>query len=148
MKGAQIEVFDTHAYMLSEFIRRRNLQDYFDSTSWQAYEISVDVTAFVKSEKSKGLVFIECKIRPINLADFSQLLGYSRVALPLASYLISPGGVSGALKSLVLTHDRADILDYQWSHGSLAKKIILAKWNVRTNSIDFSSVVPSGYMFV
>ena len=35
-----------------------------------------------------------------------------RVAAPIYSYLISPSGVGGILRSLILTRDRSDILEY------------------------------------
>lgn len=142
--GAKIEVRDTHAAPLNEYITKHGLQDYFEGDQWQTYDIQVDLTAFVKSQNSKGLVFVECKITNVTLLNVSQLLGYSRVALPLSSYLISSNGIGGGVQSLITKYDRSDILEYQWEKGQLPRKIIIAKWDCDLKSIDSNSVLPPG----
>ena len=142
--GATLEVRDTHASPLNEYIIRHGLQEYFESDQWQTYEIQVDLTAFVMSERRKGLVFVECKIVNITLLHISQLLGYSRVALPLSSYLISSKGIGGGVQSLITRYDRSDILEYQWVKGELPKRIIIAKWDNNLKNIDSNSVLPPG----
>lgn len=142
--GAKIEVMDTHAAPLNEYITKHGLQDYFNGDQWQTYDIRVDLTAFIKNRNTKGLIFVECKITDITLLNISQLLGYSRVALPLSSYLISSKGIGGCVKSLITRYDRSDILEYQWEKGQLPRKIIIAKWDYNLKSIDSNSVLPPG----
>jgi len=142
--GATIEVRDTHASPLNEYIIRHGLQKYFEGDQWQTYDIQVDLTAFIESKKRKGLVFVECKIVNITLIHISQLLGYSRVALPLSSYLISSKGIGGGVQSLITRYDRSDILEYQWVKGQLPKRIIIAKWDKNLKGIDSNSVLPPG----
>ena len=143
-QGAKIEVRDTHSYPLNEYVIRHGLQKYFEGDQWQTYDIRVDLTAFIKSKRGKGLVFVECKIINITLLHISQLLGYSRVALPLSSYLISSRGIGGRVQSLITRYDRSDILEYQWVKGQLPKRIIIAKWDKNLKSIDSNSVLPPG----
>jgi hypothetical protein len=141
---ATIEVRDTHASPLNEYISRHGLQKYFKGDQWQTYDIQVDVTAFIQYKKVKGLVFVECKIVNINLLHISQLLGYSRVALPISSYLISSKGIGGGVKSLITRYDRSDILEYQWIKGEFPKRIIIAKWDTNLKGIDSNLVLPPG----
>ncbi len=142
IRRADIEVFDTHATPLNEFIRRHQLQGYFESDLWQTFDIRVDVTGFVRGPKLKGVAFVECKTTPLSLSHLSQLLGYSRVAAPIYSYLISPSGVGGILRSLILTYDRSDILEYHWPRGGNARKLILARWDLITRTLDATSILP------
>lgn len=142
-RRAKIEVRDTHAARLNAYISKHGLQDYFDNEQWQTYDIKVDLTAFVKSQKSKGLVFVECKTTNISLLNISQLLGYSRVALPLLSYLVSSTGIGTSVQSLVTKYGRSDVLEYQWPKGEMAKSLIVAKWD-KGKGIDFNSVLPPG----
>lgn len=141
---AQIMSFDTHAFSLKDFIRRKGLQRFFDSTLWQTYDIAVDVTAFIRAPRLSGVVFVECKTRAITLRDLSQLLGYSRVAAPLESYILSVRGISGTLMSLVLTYGRQDVLEYDWPKGQKPRRIVLAKWDPARKGLDATSVLPPG----
>ena len=99
--GAEVDVRDTHALLLNRYIRQNGLQQYFQSNIWQTYEIRVDITAFMFYRERPALVFVECKIIPISLLHISQLLGYSRVAHPLLSYLISTKGIVSAVVGLI-----------------------------------------------
>lgn len=144
LPGAEIVVLDTHKTSLWKVIRRRGLNDYFNSEPWQSYDFAVDITAFVRAAQTCGLVLVECKLRPLSVADFSQLFGYSRIVVPLQAYLLSPAGIGSPLRSLIETHHRSDILEYAWPRGRLAKRMILAKWDPQTKSPDAVSVLPPG----
>jgi len=141
---ARIEVRDTHAAQLNEYIIRHGLQGYFDDDRWQTYDIKVDLTAFIKTQKSNGLIFVECKTTNISLLNVSQLLGYSRVALPLSSYLVSSTGIGRSVQSLITKYGRSDILEYHWRKGEAARNMIIAKWERNLKSIDLNSVLPPG----
>lgn len=139
---SEVEVHDTHTSVLNEYIQRHGLQKYFPTNMWQTYEIKVDITAFIKSDFHLGVVFAECKTIPISLTHISQLLGYSRVALPLTSYLISTKGPSDLVRALLLRYDRTDILEYHWPKGEVPKRITIAKWDISSQDIDHSTVIP------
>lgn len=144
LPNAHIDVRDTHASSLNEYIKRHSLQYYFKDNLWQTYDIRVDLTAFIKSDKNIGLAFVECKIIPISLLHLSQLLGYSRVALPLFSYLISSANIGKAVKSLIMRYDRTDVLEYHWEKGKFPRRIIIVKWDVNSKSVDSTTVLPPG----
>lgn len=143
-RGSEIDIRDTHALLLNKYIRSHGLMHYFQSNIWQTYDIKVDLTAFIKSQKNKGLIFVECKTTNISLLNVSQLLGYSRVALPLSSYLVSSTGIGTSVKSLIIKYGRADILEYHWRKGEAARNMIIAKWESNLKSIDLNSVLPPG----
>jgi hypothetical protein len=144
LKGAIIDVRDTHARPLNDYVQQHGLQNYFEDDAWQTYEIRVDVTAFINRRGKPNLVFIECKTKPISLMDVSQLLGYSRVAKPLSSYLISTNGIGNSVKALLLRYDRTDILEYHWEKGKQARSLILAKWDSQARRIETSTILPPG----
>lgn len=83
--------------------------------------------------------FIECKLGRITLRDLSQLLGYSKVALPLYSIILSPKGISRSLNLLFDIARRNDILYY-----STDSYIIIGKWNEKRKELDLSSIIPKG----
>jgi hypothetical protein len=139
-----IDVRDTHASPLNEYIHRHGLQNYFRDDLWQTYDIRVDITAFIESAHAPGLVLVECKTVPVSLVHLSQLLGYCRVALPLQAYLISTHGAGDAVQALILRYDRTDILEYHWGKGEKPRQIVIAKWDVRSKSIDYTSLLPHG----
>jgi hypothetical protein len=134
---ANVAAYDTHSIDLAALLRREGLHSLFKDCD--AYEIQVDVTAIVKTSSSIRLAFVECKVGPITLRDVGQLLGYSLVARPEWSYLVSPGGLSDCLNRLLLTYGRQDILRYGKNQS-----IRLATWNVGRAELDLRTVVPKG----
>ena len=142
--GAEVDVRDTHAFPLNEYVKRNGLQQYFQSNIWQTFEIRVDITAFMIHREQPTLVFVECKIIPISLLHVSQLLGYSRVARPLLSYLISTKGIGSAVMGLISRYDRTDILEYEWHKGKMPSTLVLGTWNISTKSLEPASVLPPG----
>ncbi len=137
-----VQTFDTSNVSLNRFIEQRNLQTFFTSDIWQTFDIHVDITSFISNTRGAGLVFVECKTNPVTLRDVSQLLGYSRVALPLVSLLISPGGISNAVLALILKYDRTDILQYRWPKSRTPQSIIVAGWNLVAEEPTLSLVIP------
>jgi hypothetical protein len=137
IKRANIEVIDTHAINLSRLIIDRSLQSIFPQAS--SFDIKVDITALIEQKKQINLAFVECKLSPINLRDLGQILGYSRVAYPLYSFIISPEWISASLVNLFEVFGKYDILGY----GS-NKRIRIAKWNIARKEIDSETIIPPG----
>ncbi len=136
-KRKEIFVFDTSEYNLHIFLARHEFKSYFPD--YLTYEIQVDITGIIKSDKNAELAFVECKLKPISLKDISQIMGYSKVALPLYSIIISPSGISRSVNTLFNTFNRFDVLEY-----SKGKRIKIAKWDEGRKTIDVSSLIPSG----
>lgn len=136
-KNKLIHVYDTHAQNLSSFLVEKKLHDFFPD--YPSYEIKVDVTGVLREGNKAALAFVECKLQPITLRDISQLLGYSRVAKPLHSIILSPRDVSSSISYLFRTLRRYDVLYYDKE-----KKITIGMWSRGRKSIIPSSIIPKG----
>jgi len=137
---AEINAYDTSRQDLSEFLRRHRLHSFF--TEFETYVIKVDITAVIKNKNQYDLAFVECKLNPINLNDISQLLGYSKVVKPRYSFIISPGGISAPVNTLIKIFKRYDILEYQKGF-----KLKIAQWNKVGQEVDISTLLPPGEHF-
>jgi len=134
---SDVYCFDTSRVYLNDFLSRKGFSEFRDSAT---YEIKVDITGIIRQDKKSNLIFIECKLSYINLKDISQLLGYSKVAQPLYSLIISPKNVSDPVNTLFRTYKRYDVLKY-----TDKQEICIAKWNVEQKDIDYNSIIPPGY---
>lgn len=108
---------------------------------WESWDVRVDVLGILSNRRSTQLAMVECKNSTITLAHLSQLLGYCRVVQPEYAFILSPVGVSGALKRLLQTHGRKDVLQYQLPAGGIARSIIIARWDMTAKSLDYESVI-------
>lgn len=136
-KRSIVHVYDTSQVSLWKFLRDNGYYKYFKD--YLTFEIRVDITGIVLRKRSATISFVECKLKPITLKDISQLLGYSRVAIPSHSIIISPRGISSSVSYLLKSFSRYDVLKYDKD-----KKIRIAEWDSSKNEIDISSILPPG----
>ena len=134
-----IKVYNSSNMKLTKLLTNQGLHKYF-SSEYLTYDIKVDVTGIIVRRGRGSLIFIECKLGKITLKDFSQLLGYSIVAKPLYSIILSPKGISDSLFSLIKSFGRYDILKY---HAN--REIALAKWDEYKKDIDYTTTIPPGW---
>ena len=139
-RRAKIQIFDTSRKSLARLIQEQNLIHNLPP-EWPSWDIFVDIVGVIREERVTSLAFVECKNTAIQLRHLSQLLGYSRVALPLYSFIIAPQGVSDSLKSLLLTFNRLDILNYTFKNGQVSRTISVAKWDESALCIDNGSII-------
>jgi len=139
-RGAKIYVFDSSQRSLTRIIQEKGLSTNLPA-EWHSWDIYVDVVGFACTAKQTYLAFVECKLGAITLGNFSQLLGYSRVALPQYSIIVSPQGASDSLRSLLLTYERTDILQYHSEQGRLSLVVAVARWDDNGACIDVGSVI-------
>jgi len=133
----KVKAFDTSKFKLSGFLERSGMSDFFPGSD--GFEIQVDVTGVLQRGNNKWLAFVECKCAPITLKDVGQILGYSRVALPVFALITSPSGISGQLNLLLTTYNRVDLLDY--APGKLIK---IATWDIDRKHVRPDTVFPPG----
>jgi len=127
-KNSSINVYDLSKISLSKFLATHESNDL--PGEWVTWDIKVDIVGIIQQPNHPtSLAFVECKIIPLTLAHLSQLLGYSRITLPVFSFLISPLGMSSSLISLLKEYQRLDVLEYYWEKGRTARRVIVAKWD-------------------
>lgn len=137
---ATIQVFDSSLTKLVRLIQDQQLMANLPS-QWQSWDIQVDVVGFIITPQTTQLAFVECKVGALALIDLAQILGYSRVALPAHSFIVSPQGASDMLRQLLLTYNRLDVLQYNLPAGNTPHSIIVAKWDEPAQSIDWASII-------
>ncbi|MFW9874336.1 MAG: hypothetical protein ACFFG0_14620 [Candidatus Thorarchaeota archaeon] len=131
----KIDTYDTSSVFLSKFIQDSNWMKYRDD--YATYQIKIDILGVLIYQKNLDFVFVEVKNTKISLKDISQLIGYSRVAKPLYSFIISPKWVSDPVRSLFEKYRRFDILTYDKN-----RIIKIVKWDCEKRDIDFNYIYP------
>ncbi|MEN3026037.1 MAG: hypothetical protein ABC611_08145 [Candidatus Methanosuratincola petrocarbonis] len=134
---AQIIAEITAEKKLSRWLIEKDLSDYFPE--YMMYEIDVDITGVIILDNKAELAFVECKLNKITLKDLSQLMGYSKVAIPLHSIILSPNTLSDSLNLLLNVNRRNDILYYAQD-----RHIIMGRWEESRKDLDMTSIVPIG----
>ena len=129
-KAKKITVLDTHDSDLSNFIMQLDYQKFFHEFS--TYKIRQDITGFIEYEDKVDLVFVECKNTTLSLIHLSQLIGYSCIALPIYSILLSSQGMGQTLNKLLKNYNRLDILEF---HPKRMIQII--KWDKSKQDVDY-----------
>ena len=140
-KVCGIWVEDTSRTTISKFLRKHGLIKHL---SWgEMLDIPVDVTGAVLlkrgNKKTVKLAIVEVKVGVINLRNFSQLLGYAKIAIPDHAFIVSPKGWSLKLQKLVQDFKRLDILEY-----AQGKRIVVAKWDNVSKSVRPGDVLVPG----
>ena len=129
-KATKITVLDTHDSDLLNFIMQLNYQKFFPEFS--TYKIRQDITGFIEYNGKVDLVFVECKNTGLSLIHLSQLIGYSCIAMPVYSILLSPQGMGQTLNKLLRSYNRLDILEFR------PKRMIhIVKWDTDKQDVDY-----------
>jgi len=141
MKDADVRVYVTSRTTVADLIERERLTRYFGDI-YRTYDIMVDIAGIIIRNNKGELAFVECKLNKISLRELSQLLGYSVVARPRYSIIISPRGASDSLRTLLISYRRTDILEY-----ARGRRIAIARWDVNKKDIDYATIIPPGWSF-
>lgn len=136
-KNSEIITVDAHAKTLDSFLQEYGVLEYYPLTV--GLDIQIDVLGIIKQKNKVSLIFIEAKKTQLNLHDLGQLWAYCKLCDPLEAFLLSSHGL-GSLNKLFNNLLREDLLDF--GDGKLIKKMKVGKWNILTNSIDYSSLIP------
>jgi hypothetical protein len=138
--NANIEVHDLSDTYLSQFLRTRNIGNLpSERVTW---DIKVDIVGFIQHpNQMTSLSFVECKNVRLTLTHLSQLLGYSRIATPVLSLLVSPLGLSSTLASLLQVYQRLDVLEYYWERGRMSRRIMVAQWDITACNLNWQNVI-------
>jgi hypothetical protein len=137
-------VFNSSTTKLTKLIENHNLMKNLPG-EWHSWDIQVDIAGFSITKRKTVLAFVECKINTITLKDLSQLIGYTKVANPSYSFIISPQGPSDSLRVLLSTYGRLDVLEYDARMGELPKSIVVARWDFAAETIDLSTLITGDF---
>lgn len=102
-------------------------------------DIQIDVLAIAQKGNDAKLFFIEAKKTKLTLRDLGQLWAYCKLINPDEAFLLSSAGL-GSLNKLVNVFRREDLLDF--GDGKKIKKMRVGRWDIKSNSIDYNSLVP------
>ena len=128
-QSADVDIYDLSQTPLSRFLRNYDKGEF--PPEWVTWDIQVDVVGFIhQPQEITSLAFVECKNNKLTLSHLSQLLGYSRIAHPQFSFLISPAGFSSTLISLLRDYQRHDVLEYHWENGKRPRQVVIAEWDM------------------
>ena len=141
MKDADVRVYVTPRTTAADLIERERLTRYFGDI-YRTYGIMVDIAGIIIRNNKGELAFVECKLNKIFLRELSQLLGYSVVARPRYSIIISPRGASDSLRTLLTSYRRMDVLEY-----ARGRRIAIARWDVNKKDINYATIIPPGWSF-
>lgn len=102
-------------------------------------KIQIDVLGIARKKDVVKLFFIEAKKTPLVLRDLGQLWSYCKLIDPEEAFLLSSAGL-GSLNRLLNVFGREDLLDF--GDGRKIKKMKIGKWDVRSDSIDYTTLIP------
>ena len=134
-KGYDIVAIDAHNERLDRVLAK---YDIVNETA-NGVDIQIDVLAIAKKKTDVKIFFIEAKKTQLTLRDLGQLWAYCKLVDPDEAFLMSSVGF-GSLNKLLNVFKREDLLDF--GNGKKIKKMIIAKWDIRTNAPDMMSMVP------
>lgn len=136
-KGATIITVDSHARTLDLFLEEYGVVDCYPQTI--GLDIQIDVLGIVIKNGKTQIFFIEAKKTQLNLHDLGQLWAYCKLCDPAEAFLLSSAGL-GSLNKILKNLSRTDLLEF--GDGRKIKKMKVAKWNVISNSIEYSTMIP------
>lgn len=126
---------DAHAERLDRVLARHGIVREMAN----GVDIQIDVLAIAEKGNDTKLFFIEAKKTKLTLRDLGQLWAYCKLVDPDEAFLLSSAGL-GSLNKLVNAFRREDLLDF--GDGKRIKKMRVGKWDVKSNSVDYPSLVP------
>ncbi len=135
--NCQVVVVDCHSVNLDTVLDKYNIIQYYPQVV--GLRIEIDVLGMVIWKDRAEIYFIEAKKTQLTLQNLGQLLIYCKLCDPKEAYLLSSEGL-GSLKKVLTSLNREDLLDF--GSGKKIKKMKVAKWDIRRNTVDNHSLIP------
>lgn len=136
-KGAEVITIDSHARTLDHYLEEVGIIEQYPQTV--GLDIQIDVLGIIKKKARSEIAFIEAKKTQLNLHDLGQLWAYCKLCNPSEAFLLSSKGL-GSLDKILKNLNRTDLLDF--GDGRIIRKMQVAKWDIKRNSIDFNTLIP------
>ena len=134
-KRYEVVSVDAHAERLDRVLAKYDIVNEMAN----GVDIQIDILGIARSNSDVKLVFIEAKKTNLTLRDLGQLWAYCKLVDPDEAFLLSSADL-GSLNKLLNTFRREDLLDF--GDRSKIKKMRVGKWDIRTNSVDYMSLIP------
>lgn len=136
-KGCTVETIDSHARNLDLFLKEAGIIELYPQTV--GLDIQIDVLGIIKKGHKAEIAFIEAKKTQLNLHDLGQLWAYCKLCSPSDALLLSSVGL-GSLDKILNNLNRTDLLDF--GDGKKIRKMLVAKWDISKNSVDYKTLIP------
>ena len=126
---------DAHAERLDRVLAKYDIVNEMAN----GVDIQIDILGIARKDTDVKLFFIEAKKTRLTLRDLGQLWAYCKLVDPDEAFLLSSADL-GSLNKLLNTFRREDLLDF--GDKKKIKKMRVGKWDMRTNSVDYMTLVP------
>lgn len=134
-KRYEVIAIDAHAERLDRVLAKYEIVNEMAN----GVDIQIDILGIARRNTDVKLFFIEAKKTRLTLRDLGQLWAYCKLVDPDEAFLLSSADL-GSLNKLLNTFRREDLLDF--GDRSKIKKMRVGKWDIRTNSVDYMSLIP------
>ena len=134
-KGYEITTLDSHSERLDRVLLRHGIVN--DMAT--GVDIQIDVLGIARKKDIAKLFFIEAKKTKLTIRDLGQLWAYCKLVDPDEAFLLTSADFGG-LDKIIKGFGREDLLDF--GDGKRIKKMKVGKWDLSTNNIDISSIIP------
>lgn len=134
-KRYDVIAVDAHAERLDRVLAKYDIVNEMAN----GVDIQIDILGIARKNTEIKLFFIEAKKTRLTLRDLGQLWAYCKLIDPDEAFLLSSENL-GSLNKLLNTFRREDLLDF--GGKKKIKKMRVGKWDLRTNSVDYMTLVP------
>ena len=134
-KRYDILSIDAHAERLDRVLAKYEIVNEMAN----GVDIQIDILGVARKNTDVKLFFIEAKKTRLTLRDLGQLWAYCKLVDPEEAFLLSSDGL-GSLNKLFNSFRREDLLDF--GDKKKIKKMRVGRWDIRTNSVDYMTLVP------
>ncbi|MDO4649374.1 MAG: hypothetical protein Q4B26_12060 [Eubacteriales bacterium] len=134
-KRYDVVAVDAHAERLDRVLAKYDIVNEMAN----GVDIQIDILGIARKDSDVKLFFIEAKKTRLTLRDLGQLWAYCKLVDPDEAFLLSSADL-GSLNKLLNTFRREDLLDF--GDKKKIKKMRVGKWDMRTNSVDYMTLVP------
>lgn len=134
-KEYEIIVIDSHSERLDRVLAKYGIVNEMAN----GVDIQIDVLGIARKNENVKLFFIEAKKTRLTIRDLGQLWAYCKLIDPDEAFLLTSADF-GSLNKIIKGFKREDLLDF--GDGKKIKKMKIGRWDIETDNIDSSSIIP------
>ena len=134
-KEYEIIVIDSHSERLDRVLAKYGIVNEMAN----GVDIQIDVLGIDRKNENVKLFFIEAKKTRLTIRDLGQLWAYCKLIDPDEAFLLTSADFR-SLNKIIKGFKREDLLDF--GDGKKIKKMKIGRWDIETDNIDSSSIIP------